>query len=134
MNAIAAPSFHGESLHADLALAAGAALDELPFGIIGFDATWRVRRYNAIESRFSGLSLDRVLGHDVFGVIAPCLDNALVAGRFREAIAQGAVLDATLDYVLTWRMAPTPVQLRLLHSPGEPLRYVVVQHAAPARA
>jgi hypothetical protein len=33
----------------------------------------------------------------------------------------------TIDYVLTLRMRPVKVQLRLLSQPGEGMRYVLVQ-------
>jgi hypothetical protein len=36
-------------------------------------------------------------------------------------------LDATLDYVLTLRMRPVKVGLRLLADPLLPMRYVLVQ-------
>ena len=51
------------------------------------------------------------------------MNNFMVAQRF----ADEAVLDATLPYVLTLRMRPTPVTLRLLQIPGVARSYVLVQ-------
>ena len=103
-----------------------AEIDTLDFGVIGIDAANVVRRYNACESRMAGLSLQRVLGHPLFTVVAPCMNNFMVAQRFEDAAAGGQPLDATIDYVLTLRMRPVKVKLRLLAQPGEGTRYVLV--------
>lgn len=101
-------------------------LDNLPFGVIGFDEEGRTRLYNALESRMAGLSPDRVLGRLVFTEVAPCMGNALVAGRFADAARAGTPLDTTIDYVLTLRMRPVRVRLRLVATPDAPLRYLLV--------
>lgn len=102
------------------------ALDTLDFGVIGFGADTVVRRYNALESTMAGLSRERVIGHALFTVVAPCMNNFMVAHRFEEAAAGHAALDVTIDYVLTLRMRPVKVQLRLLARPGHDHRFVLV--------
>jgi len=42
--------------------------------------------------------------------VGPCTNNYLVAQRFLDCDE----LDEQLDYVFTFRMAPTPVRLRML--------------------
>jgi photoactive yellow protein len=106
-----------------------AELDHLGFGVIGFGADGLVQRYNVFESRAAGLSPDRVLGKHIFNAVAPCMNNFLVAQRFEDATANRQDLDATVDYVLTLRMRPQKVQLRLLSSPGDAMRYVLVRRA-----
>ena len=103
-----------------------AELDNLDFGLIGFDAENVVRRYNTFESKASGLSPSRVLGHSLFEVVAPCMNNFMVAQRFEDAASSGVPLDATLNYVLTLRMRPVKVQLRLVASPDSAMRHVLV--------
>lgn len=105
-------------------------LDRLDFGVIGFDGEGIVRRYNTHESEAAGLSNSRVLGHALFTIVAPCMNNYLVAQRFEDAAAEGAELDATIDYILTLRMRPIKVQLRLLAAAGATFRYVLV-HRTP---
>ena len=122
-----APSFDALSLLTQLDDLPDADLDRLDFGVIGFDENDNVTRYNAIESRMAGLSTQRVLGHGLFTVIAPCMNNYLVAQRFQDAQAAGQALDASIDYVFTFRMRPRKVRLRLLASPAAACRYVVVQ-------
>lgn len=102
------------------------ALDALNFGVIGFDAEMRVQRYNAFESRAAGLSPERVLDQHLFLVVAPCLNNYLVAQRFDDARAEATALDDTIPYVLTLRMRPTKVHLRLLSQPGASHDYLLV--------
>ena len=106
-----------------------AALDALDFGVIAFDADTTVRRYNAHESRMAGLSHGRVLGHPIFTVVAPCMNNYMVAQRFEDAADE---LDVTIDYVLTLRMRPIKVKLRLLAGPRDALRYVLVRRLVNA--
>ena len=103
-----------------------AALDALEFGVIGIDAEGVVRDYNAFESKLAGLSKDRVVGHPLFTVVAPCMNNFMVAHRFEEAASAAAALDVTVDYVLTLRMRPVKVKLRLLARLGVARRYVLV--------
>ena len=101
-------------------------LDDLDFGVIGFDADTVVRLYNAHESKLAGLSPHRVLGHPLFTVVAPCMNNFMVAQRFEDAAAGAVTLDATINYVLTLRMRPLKVRLRMLAAPGKALRYLLV--------
>ena len=109
-----------------LAAADDAALDTLQFGIIGFDEQTVVQRYNIFESQLAGLDKSRVLGHRLFTSVAPCMNNFLVAQRFEDALATGDSLDATLDYVLTLRMKPVKVKLRLLAGTASVMRYVLI--------
>lgn len=103
--------------------ATAAALDTLPFGVVGLDRTGRVEIYSEHEAAASGLTRHRVLGRHFFFDIAPCMNNFMVAERFES----DAVLDEILPYVLTFRMRPTPARLRLLSAPRITRRYVLVE-------
>jgi photoactive yellow protein len=102
-------------------------LDALEFGIIGFDQESNVRRYNAFEAKSAGLSIANVVGHHLFTVVAPCMNNFMVAQRFEDAAESGAALDEPIDYVLTLRMRPSRVRLRLLSRPDAAMRYIAVK-------
>ena len=124
----AAPlSFSSANLASQLDSCTPEQLDQLDFGVIGFDAETNVQRYNAFESEAAGLSQQRVLGQPLFTNVAPCLNNFMVAQRFEDAAFDSATLDDTIDYVLTLRMRPVKVALRLLASPASGNRYVLVQ-------
>jgi photoactive yellow protein len=127
MNAIPTLSFAAPDLGAHLDSLTAEQLDQLDFGVIGFDAEANVQRYNVAESQAAGLSPQRVLGQPIFTNVAPCLNNFMVAQRFEDAQADEAELDATIDYVLTLRMRPVKVALRLLARPASAMSYVLVQ-------
>lgn len=120
-------SFDLPGLGQQLAALTDAELDLLDFGVIGFDGDTHVCRYNRIESLEAGLSPQRILGQPLFTNVAPCMNNFMVAQRFDDASEQGALLDATIDYVLTLRMRPIKVALRLISLPGAAVRYVLVR-------
>ena len=130
MNELLSLDFTQPDIAAQLAQVDDATLDQLDFGVIGFDAATLVRRYNACESRLAGLSPQRVLAQPLFTAVAPCMNNFLVAQRFEDAAAEGSTLDAEIDYVFTLRMRPVKVRLRLLAMPGAELRYVLVKRPA----
>jgi len=124
---IAVPSFDTPGLANLLDAISQEQLDALEFGVIGFDGETIVQKYNAVESQAAGLSPQRVIGEPLFTNVAPCLNNFLVAQRFEDAADEASELDDTIDYVLTLRMRPIKVKLRLLASAGGANRYVLVQ-------
>jgi photoactive yellow protein len=100
-----------------------AILDDLPYGVIGMATDGTVDVYNAAETRLAGLSPERVVGQHLFTVVAPCMNNYLVAQRLEDEVE----LDVVLPYVLTLRMRPTPVKLRLLRTRDQPRRFLLIQ-------
>ena len=129
-NATLQLDFDQADLHVHLDALDDAELDALDFGVIGIDAAGVVNRYNAFESNCAGLGKPRVLGHALFTTVAPCMNNFMVAQRFADAADNGTTLDATIDYVLTLRMRPVKVRLRLVAAPGRSGRYVLVHRPA----
>ena len=130
VHAMTQHAFDQPDLFPSLAAESAEALDSLDFGVIGFDAETIVQQYNAFESRAAGLSPQRVLGQPLFTLVAPCMNNFMVAQRFEDAAQSGAALDETIDYVLTLRMRPIKVKLRLLAGAVPGMRYVPA-HRAP---
>jgi len=126
VNDASLPGFDQPDLLASLEAMDDTELDALDFGVIGFRPDTVVCRYNAYESRAAGLSPSRVLGLPLFSVVAQCMNNFLVAQRFDDAAEACQSLDASIDFVLTLRMRPTPVRLRLLAAPGVERRYVLI--------
>jgi len=120
-------SFTAPGLHGHLSQLNQEQLDTLDFGVIGFDTDTNVSQYNRHESEAAGLTAPRVVGQPLFTNVAPCLNNFMVAQRFEDAQDEASALDDTIDYVLTLRMRPVKVKLRLLAAPGSAQRYVLVQ-------
>lgn len=123
------PTFDSPGLHTRLTTLTTDEIDGLRFGVIGIDAEHVVRRYNAMESQMAGLAVERVMGKPFFALVAVCMNNFMVAQRFVDAAENGTALDATIDYVLTFRMRPNKVRLRLLATPGHALSYVLVDRS-----
>lgn len=113
-------------LFEDLIAGTRQKLDSYSFGIIGFGADYIVTLYNALESASSGLTPSRVVGKHFFEEIAPCMNNFMVAQRFLDE----PELDAVIPYILTWRMKPTPVRLRLIQSKKSDTRFILVERRA----
>ena len=101
-------------------------LNSLDFGVIGFDDEGMVKVYNAYESKVAGLSLESVIDADLFNSVAPCMNNFMVAQKIEDAIDESSALDEIMDYVLTLKMKPTRVKLRLLSSPQLTYSYVLI--------
>ena len=117
------PAFDQPDLAARLAALTDDQIDDATFGIIGFDGGTVVRRYNRFESQAAGLSQAAVLGQPFFTAVAPCMNNFMVAQRFEDEPR----LDDIVPYVLTLRMRPTKVRLKLLAAPDMPRRYVLIE-------
>ena len=101
-------------------------LNALKFGVIGFDNDCIVKIYNSHESEMTGLSYENVIDADLFSSVAPCMNNFLVAQKFEDAIDEKVELDETIDFVLTLKMKPTRVKLRLISAPQLPYNYVII--------
>jgi photoactive yellow protein len=97
-------------------------IEDFDFGLIVMDRDGRVLGYNQAESKLSGLPAGEVIGRNFFVQIGPCTNNYLIAERYRDS----EELDEQLDYVFTYRMAPTPVRLRLLARRGSSRQYLAV--------
>jgi len=130
MSAVIELDFNQSGLGSRIDALSKSDLDALGFGVIGFDKDGIVRLYNELESKMAGLSPQRVLGFSLFTVVAPCMNNFMVAQCFEDAAITSSALDTTIDYVLTLRMRPVKVKLRLLATPGAALRYVLVRRAS----
>ena len=107
----------------DLVRFTQAEVDALPFGVVGLSPGGIVEVYNQTESRQAGIDAQSVVGTNFFLSTAQCMNNYLVAQRLEDE----PELNTVLDYVLTFRMRPTPVQLRLLKSAGQQRSYILIQ-------
>jgi photoactive yellow protein len=116
-------TFTQPGLLESLETADAAALDALPFGLIGMGPDGTVTSYNTAESRLSGLTPANVIGRHFFSAVAPCTNNFMVANRFETE----ATIDDIIDYVFTLRMQPTKVRLRLLKQTGRSNMFLAVE-------
>lgn len=114
--------FSTVNLAGHLAGSTAGQLDALDFGVVEMNHQGIVLRYNATESRYSGLPAERVVGRDFFTEVAPCCNNRKVAERFKEV-----ALEETISYTFALRMKPVPVTLRMVKEEGSEKMYLLVQ-------
>jgi photoactive yellow protein len=91
---------------------AGADIDRLPIGVMLLDATGRVLKYNATESRFSGIVPEAALGKNFFTEIAPCTRVSAFHDAFERGLREGR-LDAVLSYTFTFPNRPMRVLVQM---------------------
>jgi photoactive yellow protein len=115
------PLFDAPHLASQLNCMSDAELDALPFGVIEMNHQFKVLRYNAAESRYSGLPQDRAIGQHFFRDVAPWANNRVVARRY-----QLDSLDETIDYTFSLRMKEMPVILRMLKPAYNERMYLLV--------
>jgi photoactive yellow protein len=97
-------------------------LDSLPFGVVVMTKDGRV-----LQSAYSGLSLERVVGRNFFTEVAPGTNNCLVANRM---LHRGQI-DEYVPYVFTVRLRQTHVMLRLLSAESSQRMFLLVSWDSP---
>ena len=90
-----------------------AELNEVDFGIVKVDNDGTVLFYNEYEARNAGVRPEDAEGKDFFTQVAPCSNNRIFRGRFKEGMMKGT-LDETFTYTFTYKMSPTLVDVRML--------------------
>ena len=98
-------------------------INALPFGVVGLSREGVVEVYSQTESTLAGIASESVMGTQFFLTTAQCMNNFMVAQRLEDE----AELDTILDYVLTFRMRPTVVRLRLLKRAEYPRAYLLIE-------
>ncbi len=93
----------------------GEELDTLPYGMIQLDATGRILKYNAVESRLAQLPQDTTIGKKFFSEIAPCTKVQQFYGQFKEGVLRES-LDTTFSFHFAFKQNPRDVTVRLFYS------------------
>ncbi len=99
-----------KAMHAD-----ESTLNSVDFGVIQVDNDGIVQFFNTYESELSGVDPSHAKGKNFFTELAPCSNNRLFRGRFKEGIRKGE-LDDRFTYTYTYKMRPTLVEVRLCRS------------------
>ncbi len=105
-------AFDDEGVGEELRHASPDELNRAPFGIIQLDDAGTVQFYNRYESNLSGIDPDKAVGTNFFTELAPCSNNPLFLGRFKNGVREGE-LDEYFTYTFTYKMRPTLVDVRL---------------------
>lgn len=92
--------------------------DNQPFGIVQVDDAGVIKLYNKWESEMAGVPVASAEGRNFFTQVAPCTNNRLMFGKFKDGVAKGE-LDSEFNYTFTYKMKPTNVQIRMYrHAPS----------------
>ena len=127
LDSLSSDEFELKNWYRRLALMSPSELDALDMGVIQLDDFGRVIQYNATEAAFSGLKAKDVLGKIFFVDVAPCTNNRLVFGRFREGVRTGE-LNHSIPYTFTYVMEPTIVLLQLYRDSTSLTNWLLVSH------
>jgi photoactive yellow protein len=85
-----------------------------------------IELYNKYEAELAGVAPTAAEGKNFFTQVAPCTNNRLFFGRFKDGIAAGA-LNVALPYTFTYKMKPTNVVIHLYHDAASKTNWVFVK-------
>jgi photoactive yellow protein len=90
-------------------------LDTLPYGLIQLDATGRIVKYNAVESRLASIAQADAIGKQFFTEVAPCTKVQQFYGAFKDGVIHES-LDTTFQFHFAFKQHPRDVTVRLFYS------------------
>jgi photoactive yellow protein len=90
-------------------------LDQLPYGMIQLDASGRILKFNAVESRLASLPQQQQIGKHFFTEVAPCTKVQDFYGRFKEGVLREE-LDSSFQFHFAFKQNPRDVTVRLFYS------------------
>ena len=99
--------------------------DAQRFGVVQVTDEGVVKLYNRWESELAGVAVAAAEGRNFFTQVAPCTNNRLVLGKFKDGVAKGA-LDTEFNYTFTYKMKPTNVAIRLYRHAATGTNWVFV--------
>lgn len=107
-------------------------IDKLDFGCVKVSDTGVVQIYNKWESDFAGVPQNKAIGINFFRELAPCTNNRLIFGRFKDGVAAES-LDAVVSYAFTYKMRPTLVDVHLFRHQDTRTNWVLVRKSEGAK-
>lgn len=89
-------------------------IDQLDYGVIEVESDGKIKLYNKYESELAGVKVSDAEGKNFFKEIAPCTNNSLFFGTFKEGVEKKD-LNHFFLYTFTYKMKPTNVNVHLYH-------------------
>jgi len=99
--------------------------DTQPFGVVQVDDSGVVKLYNKWESEMAGVAVAAAEGRNFFTQVAPCTNNRLMFGKFKDGVQKGE-LDSEFNYTFTYKMKPTNVVIRLFRHAASSTNWILV--------
>ncbi len=103
-------------------------LDQLDFGCVKVSDSGVVIAYNKWESEFAGVPQETAIGTNFFRELAPCTNNRLIFGRFKDGVSANN-LNAIVSFAFTYKMKPTLVNVHLFREPASATNWVLVERS-----
>jgi len=103
-----------------------ATADTCDFGVVEVDDAGLIRVYNRWEQELAGINLQQAVGRNFFVEVAPCTNNRLFLGRFRQGVQTGA-MDVGFNYTFTYKIRPTSVSIHMFRHAASQRNYVFVK-------
>ena len=100
--------------------------DGCDFGVVKVDNDGKILIYNRYEAELAGIPYTAAEGRNFFTEIAPCTNNKLFFGRFKDGVAKGQ-LDESFNYTFTYKLRPTNVAIQLVHDKASRTNWVFVK-------
>jgi photoactive yellow protein len=101
------------------------AADAQPYGVVQVDDQGVIKLYSKWESEMAGVPVSTAEGSNFFTQVAPCTNNRLVFGKFKDGVARNE-LDTEFNYTFTYKMKPTNVSIRMLRHAQSASNWVFV--------
>lgn len=98
--------------------------NEFDYGVVRMDRSGNIKAYNSYNSDLAADDNKAVIGQNFFTQVAPCTNNFMVAEKYNKVETE---LDETLDYILTYRVKPAQVTLRLLAKNSKENQYLSIR-------
>jgi photoactive yellow protein len=105
------------------------AADSQPYGVVQVDDHGVIKLYNKWESEMAGVPVSTAEGSNFFTQVAPCTNNRLVFGKFKDGVARNE-LDTEFNYTFTYKMKPTNVSIRMVRHAQSASNWVFVNMRA----
>jgi photoactive yellow protein len=104
-------------------------VDGADFGVVQVDNEGTIVLYNKYEAELAGVEPSFAEGRNFFTQVAPCSNNRLFFGKFKDGVAKGAI-DESFKYTFTYKMKPTPVDVRIYRDTTTSQNWLFVKKAA----
>lgn len=111
---------------AELPRMSSSELDQLDFGVVQVDDQGIVKQFNRYESELGNMPVTSALGKNFFTQVAPCTNNRLFFGRFKEGVTANK-LDVSIPYVFTYKLRPTNVKVQMYRDEATRTNWVLVE-------
>lgn len=99
--------------------------DHANVGIVEVDDKGVIKLYNDYEAELASLEKNSVFGRNFFTQVAPCTNNRLFLGAFKQGVQSNAI-DKNFNYTFTYKMKPTPVVIQIYREPESKRNYIFV--------